>query len=84
MNPLKLSSSRHLSGGDVVKAIVAHIDRTVPILVHSMNLSEAPVMVRRLESAGYDAMRMPMAEMTPEKLHEWVADARDLWEDSDR
>ena len=80
---LKLASSKHLSGGDVVTVIIAYIDKSVPILVHSMNPSEAPFMVRRLQSAGYDATRMPMAEMTPEKLHDWVAYVRDLWQDCD-
>ena len=78
---LKVASSMHLSGNDVVGAIIRHIDKDVPILVHSMNVSQAPVMVRRLESAEFDVSRIPMAELTEKKLFEWVEDARELWED---
>ena len=42
---------------------------------------QAPVMVRRLESADLDVSRIPMAELTEKKLFEWLEDARELWED---
>jgi hypothetical protein len=38
-------------------------------------------MVRRLESSGFEATRIPMAELTEKKLFEWVEDARELWEE---
>ncbi len=38
-------------------------------------------MVRRLEVAGFDVSRIPMAELTEKKLFEWVEDVRELWED---
>ncbi len=79
---LKAETSMYLSGNDVVDAIRSSIDKDVPILVHSMNPSQAAVMVRRLESAEFEYVtRIPMAELTEQKLFEWVEDARELWED---
>jgi DNA-binding NtrC family response regulator len=78
---LKVASSKHLCGNDVVNVIIGNIDKSVPILVHSMNPFQAGVMVRRLESSGFDVTRIPMAELTDKKLFEWVEDARELWEE---
>ena len=65
---------RSLSGSDVVGAVVAHVDRTVPVLVHSMNPREAPGMVERLERAGFDVTRRPMAQLTREWLVHWIGE----------
>lgn len=78
---LKVTSSAHLSGSDLINIIIHHIDRAVPILVHSMNLGMAPVMVRRLEMAGFDVTRIPMLELTKEKLNDWLEYVRECWED---
>ncbi len=74
-------SDRHLSGNDVVDAIIMNVSKHVPILVHSVNVSQAPVMVGRLESAGFWVTRVPMDKLTKEKLDEWLEEVREIWED---
>lgn len=63
-----------LSGMNVVDAIIDSVSRDVPILVHSMNPSEAPTMVKKLKSAGFRVTRMPMCDLTAKKLLEWLED----------
>jgi 2-keto-3-deoxy-6-phosphogluconate aldolase len=63
-----------LSGMNVVDAIINYVSRDVPILVHSMNLSEAPNMIKKLVGAGFSVIRIPMREMKAEKLVEWLRD----------
>lgn len=63
-----------LSGMNVVDAIINSVSRNVPILVHSMNSSEAPIMVKKLKSAGFRVTRMPMRELTAGKLLGWLED----------
>jgi len=67
-----------LDGKDVVNMIVKNISKNVPILVHSMNVTQAPVMARRLEKDGFYVTRIPMTSLTKERLQEWVAEARAL------
>lgn len=81
-NQLKVESSAHLSSSDLINVIIHNIDRDVPIIVHSMNLAMAPVMVKRLYAAGFDVIRIPMVELTKEKLNEWVEYVREGWEAS--
>ncbi len=54
-----------------------------PILVHSVNIQRAPVMVSKLEAAGFDVTRISMDHLKEEQLLEWVEDAREMWEDRD-
>ena len=70
-----------LDGKDVVNMIVKNISKNVPILVHSMNVTQAPVMANKLEKEGFCVTRIPMAILTKERLQEWVAEARAIWED---
>ena len=63
-----------LSGMNVVGAIINYVSREVPILVHSMNPSEAPIMVKKLKSAGFRVTRLPMRDLTAEKLLGWLED----------
>jgi hypothetical protein len=71
-----------LSGMNVVDAIIQYAPRNVPILVHSMNLSEAPTMVKKLRGAGFSVTRIPMREMTAEKLLEWLEDECEVYGDN--
>lgn len=71
-----------LSGMNVVDAIVQYVHRNVPILVHSMNLSEAPTMVKKLTGSGFSVTRIPMREMTAEKLMEWLKEECEIYDDN--
>ena len=72
----------YLSGSDVVDAIIQNIDKTVSILIHSVNERMAPLMEIKLKKAGFrDVLRIPMQYLSEQKLVEWVDDARELWED---
>lgn len=75
------ASDHYLDGKDIVNVIVKNISKDVPILVHSMNVTQAPVMTRRLEKDGFYVTRIPMANLTKERLQEWVNEARAMWED---
>lgn len=78
---LATTTDQYLDGKDIVNVIVKNISKNVPILVHSMNVTQAPVMAHRLEKDGYSVTRIPMANLTKERLQEWVGEARALWED---
>lgn len=70
-----------LSGSDVVSKIIELVRPETPILVHSMNPSDAPRMQKRLESAGFTVNRLPMAAMTEEYFKNWLEDVREYWSD---
>jgi len=64
-------------GQDVVMAIIKHIDKDVPILVHSMNDAGGAAMVRQLEDAGFAVTRVPWAEMSLGVFEEWLEEVRE-------
>ncbi len=74
-------SDRYLSGNDVVNAVIKNVQKDVPIFIHSMNVSQAPLMVNKLESAGFQVTRIPVRDLSNKRLADWVEDARELWED---
>lgn len=69
------------SGSNVVSAMIKHIPRQVPILVHSMNVTKGEQMHRRLEGAGFSATRIRMAVLTEFRFNQWLEDVADYWED---
>ena len=73
-------SDRYLCGQDVVEAIVQHVDRRVPILVHSVNAVGRQAMAARLRRAGFDVLIRPMNELKSADLEAWLADAREASE----
>lgn len=73
----------YLSGEQVVDAVIRYVDKDVPVLVHSVNAQRAPVMVKKLEVAGFWVTRIPMDQLTKEEFLEWVEDAREIWEDQE-
>lgn len=74
-------SDRYFSGMDAVQAIINNISRDVPILVHSMNQTRAPVMVERLKVGGFkNVIQLPMAHVTERLFKEWFEDVIELWE----
>ena len=74
-------ADRYLSGEDVTQAIIEHISRHVPILIHSMNVSQRGVMARKLERAGFEVTRIPMDVLTAESFREWVDGVMENWRD---
>lgn len=69
-----------VSGSNVVSRICAKVPKTVPILVHSMNVTRAPQMVKRLIGAGFSVTRIRMSAMTEPLFHQWLADVGDAWD----
>jgi len=74
-------ADRYLTGKNVVDSIIQNIPNNVPILVHSVNVTQGPVMVKRLEKLNYCVTRIPMSELTFEKCSEWLVEVRELWEE---
>jgi CheY-like chemotaxis protein len=74
-----------MSGTTVVKRLIEAIHPglrpELPILVHSMNPADAPLMVKHLETAGFPVRRMPMAAMTNDYFQAWLDEVRECWED---
>lgn len=70
-----------LSASHLMDAIVLSIPRTVPILIHSMNVSKPPLLEKRLKHEGFSVSRIRMAALTRESLHEWLQAVRDNWEE---
>jgi len=64
-----------MSGSTVVSRLIEAIPPAlrpdIPILVHSMNPSDAPQMVKRLTSAGFPVSRMLMVAMTKQYFIRW-------------
>lgn len=74
-------SDFYLSGEQVVVAITRYVAKDMPVLVHSVNVQRAPVMVSKLEAAGFDVTRISMDQLKKQQLLEWVEEAREIWED---
>lgn len=74
-------ADRYLSGEDVAQAIIEHISRHVPILIHSMNQYQRGVIGRQLKRTGFDVTTIPMDMLTPESFREWVDSVIENWRD---
>lgn len=72
---------RYISGMNAVETIINNISKEVPLLVHSMNQTRAPLMLERLKGAGFDVTQMPMAQLTRQFFLDWFEDVIELWED---
>ena len=70
-----------LSGMNVVDALIDRVSRDVPLLVRSMNPGEAQIMVKKLKNAGFRVTRLPMRELTAEKLMVWLEDECEIYDD---
>lgn len=70
-----------LSTSNLMNSIVLSVPRSVPILIHSMNVSKPPQMVRRLQAEGYSVTRIRMTVLTRDNFHMWLQDVRDNWEE---
>jgi len=66
------SSDKKLDGHHIVLSIVQNISVEIPILVHSVNYIESPLMVSRLTKAGFDVLRIPMSDLDEERFQEWL------------
>jgi hypothetical protein len=69
------------SGSNVVASIIKHIPKTVPILVHSMNVTKGEQMFRRLQGSGFSATRIRMAVLDEHRFLRWLEDVSECWED---
>ena len=70
-----------LSGTQVTEALIQNFSFEIPVLVHSANAIKAPIMVRRLEEAGFWVTRIPMQKLTPQDFDEWITEAKEIWKD---
>jgi len=77
-----LGTDLKLTGKHVADAIIQYISRNVPILVHSGNIAEAPILKKQLLQAGFDVTQIPMFQLKKEALNEWVEDVYELWEEN--
>jgi CheY-like chemotaxis protein len=80
-NQAKTDKDRDLSGSSIIKSIIENMNRSIPILVHSMNPEKAPIMVRKLQSAGFDVIRIPFGDLTQTKFKEWCEEVQENWND---
>lgn len=74
-------ADRALSASDLVEVIVRNVSNETAILIHSMNVSQAPAMALRLEKAGFWITRIPMRELSKKRLRDWLREVREVWED---
>ena len=70
-----------LSGSQLITSITQTVDRSVPILIHSMNAQKPAAMQRALQSAHFSVTRIRYASLTRELFIEWLDAVRDSWED---
>lgn len=78
---LAAEGEERFSGSDVVLVIIAHVDTSVPVLVHSANSKRAIAMKDKLEAAGFDVTRIPFSEMTAVRYRGWLAFVREMHEE---
>jgi CheY-like chemotaxis protein len=71
-----------LSATDLLDTLTTCLSRDVAILVHSMNTTRSPGLVRRLESAGFEVTRVPFTQLERAVFRTWLDDARYNWEDA--
>ena len=76
-----VSTDLDLSGKNIVEAVILHMDTSVPVLVHSMNPSGAPLMFRKLEEAGFTVLRISWHDLEKEIFLKWLSHVRGSWED---
>lgn len=53
-----------------------HVEREVPVLIHSTNPNGAEAMGRRLGAAGFDVSKVPMYLLTMAAFRDWIADVK--------
>lgn len=70
-----------LSGQQVCERILERVDRSVPILVHSMNPGGAEHMRRRLDEAGFSVTKTPYDKLNEALFLEWLEECREMLED---
>ena len=75
-----VSSDLDLSGENVVEAVIRNMDTSLPVLIHSMNPSGTPLMLRKLKEAGFKVLRIPWHDLEKETLLKWLSDVRGNWE----
>lgn len=66
-----------LSGKDVANAMAEHLDRDIPVFVHSGNRLEAPRLAAQLMSAGFGVTYIPFEVMTYGDLETWLEEVRE-------
>jgi hypothetical protein len=73
---------RTLSMTDVMPLIPRHVRRTVPILIHSHNVTKPVAMQRMLSAAGFSVTRARFALIVQDRslFVRWLQDVRDCWE----
>lgn len=76
-----IPSDLTLSASNLLNSIVPSIPRSIPILIHSMNVDKPPQMQKHLQSSGFSVPRIRMSDLTRESFHEWLQDVMDNWED---
>lgn len=77
----KTEQDNSTSGSNVVNAIIKHIAKTTPILVHSMNTTMDDQMHRRLKGSGFSATRIRMAILDERRFRQWLEEVTENWED---
>ena len=76
----RTQSDEWVSGSDVVSKIIANVPKWIPILVHSMNVTHAPRMVKRLHGAGFSVTRISMVVLNHGSFLRWLQDVIDNWD----
>ena len=71
---------RGINGVEVVRRLIEHTSRDVPILVHSMNFSGGTSMFRMLEAQGFTVTRIPFKHLHKKVFLGWIDDVRAEWD----
>lgn len=73
-------SEIEFSGTQVANAIIQNFSIDIPVLIHSMNSNRAINMVNMLTNASFSVTRIPMANLTEHRLHDWLSEVRENWD----
>ena len=68
----------HYNGKDVVDAIIEHVDPSVPVWVHSANITEGPKMADRLRKAGFLVEQAVFSHREPLAYQRWLNQAAEM------
>ena len=68
------------SGTHVVTAIMNKVERSVPVLVHSMSAVQGARMFSRLQGAGFSTTKIRMDALDEVRFKAWLEEVADSWD----
>jgi len=66
------------NGKNVTASVIQYVDPTVPVLVHSSNVTEAPKMAQLLRKAGFMVEQVAYADLEAPRYQQWLNEVAEI------